>query len=109
MFLALFFGVIDISHKNKWSFFLMVIGMNSIAAYCIADGGLKNVIYDSLFIHLGQNFDKGFGSYATLSVADWCYLHEGLILYCVQAKNIYKDLKVADGIRDEVFFLLHTI
>ncbi|MES3019270.1 MAG: DUF5009 domain-containing protein [Bacteroidota bacterium] len=89
LFLAFFFGVIDIADKKRWSFFLMVIGMNSIAAYCIADGGLKNVIHESLYIHLGQNFDKGFGPYAVLVTGALVLFIEWLILYWMYKKKIF--------------------
>jgi predicted acyltransferase len=67
----------------------MVIGMNSIAAYCIADGGIRNVINDSLYIHLGQNFDKGFGGYATLITGGLVLFIEWLILYWMYKKKIF--------------------
>ncbi len=90
LFLAFFFGVIDIADKKKWSFFLMVVGMNSIAAYCIADGGLKDVIHNSLFIHFGQNFDKVFGvAYASLIGGGLVLLVEWLILYWMYKKKIF--------------------
>ncbi len=89
LFLAFFFGIIDIADKKKWSFFLMIIGMNSIVAYCIADGGLKNVIHESLFIHLGENFDKVFGAYATLISGGLVLLIEWLILYWMYKRKIF--------------------
>ncbi len=89
LFLAFFFCVIDIAGKKKWSFFLMVIGMNSIAAYCIADGGLKNVIHESLYIHLGQDFDKGFGAYATLVAGGLVLFIEWMILFWMYKKKIF--------------------
>ena len=67
LFLAFFYGVVDVANKKNWSFFLMVIGANSIAAYVMADGGLRSLISRSLHIHLGQNYDHVFGpAYATL-------------------------------------------
>lgn len=89
LFLAFFFYVIDIEEKKKWSFFLMVIGMNSIAAYCIADGGLRNVINESLYIHLGQDFDKGFGPYAPLVTGGLVLFIMWLILYWMYKKKIF--------------------
>ncbi len=89
LFLAFFFGVIDIADKKRWSFFLMVIGMNSIAAYCIADGGIRNVINESLYIHLGQNFDKGFGPYAPLVTGGLVLFIMWLILYWMYKKRIF--------------------
>lgn len=89
LFLAFFFAVIDIADKKKWSFFLMVIGMNSIAAYCIADGGIRNVINESLYIHLGQNFDKGFEPYAPLVTGGLVLFFMWLILYWMFKKKIF--------------------
>lgn len=67
LFLAFFYGVVDVSGKRKWSYFLMVIGANSIAAYVFADGGLRALLHKSLYIHLGQNFDHFLGEpYAPL-------------------------------------------
>jgi len=89
LLLAFFFGIIDLADRKKWSFFLMVIGMNSIAAYCIADGGIKNVIHESLYIHLGQNFDKVFGAYAILITGGMVLFIEWLILYWMYKKKIF--------------------
>ncbi|WP_411274977.1 acyltransferase family protein [Daejeonella sp.] len=89
LFLAFFFGIIDIADKKKWSFFLMVIGMNSIAAYCIADGGIRNVINESLYIHFGQNFDKGIGAYAPLFTGGLVLFIMWLILYWMYKKKIF--------------------
>lgn len=67
LFLALFYSIVDMAGKKKWSYFLMVIGANSIAAYVMADAGLRSLIRKSLFIHFGPNFDKILGDpYATL-------------------------------------------
>lgn len=55
LFLAFFYWIIDIKEKTKWAYFLKVIGMNSIAAYCIADA-LGVYISKSLKIHLGENY-----------------------------------------------------
>lgn len=62
LFLAFFYWVVDVLQKRKWSYFLMVIGCNSIAAYCMADGGLRDLISKSLHIHLGQQYDHIFGA-----------------------------------------------
>lgn len=55
LFLAFFYWIIDIKEKSNWAYFLKVIGMNSIAAYCIADA-LGVYISKSLKIHLGENY-----------------------------------------------------
>jgi predicted acyltransferase len=67
LFLAFFYSVVDVAQKRKWAYFLMVIGANSIAAYVMADGGIRSLISDSLHIHLGAAYDHIFGApYATL-------------------------------------------
>jgi heparan-alpha-glucosaminide N-acetyltransferase len=53
--LAAFYAVVDVGQRRGWAFPLMVIGMNSIAAYCMAhlfDGFIGR----NLKTHLGQNF-----------------------------------------------------
>ncbi len=55
LFLAAFAWLIEVKGCKKWAFPLIVVGMNSIAAYCIAhffEGFLEN----SLRIHLGASF-----------------------------------------------------
>ena len=68
----------------------MVIGVNSIAAYVIADGGIKTFIMDSLYIHLGQNFDEVFGpAYVTLVAGGLVLVFEWLILYWMYKRRIF--------------------
>ncbi|MEI2679237.1 MAG: hypothetical protein V9G29_16095 [Burkholderiaceae bacterium] len=58
--MAGFYAVVDARGWKGWSFPLVVIGMNSIAAYCIAhlwDG----FIASSFKTHLGPNAFKLFG------------------------------------------------
>ena len=90
LFLAMFYGLIDMKDRRKGTFFLMVIGVNSIAAYVIADGGMRNVINDSLFIHLGKNFDQILGpAYATLISGGLVLFFEWLILYWMFKKKLF--------------------
>jgi predicted acyltransferase len=90
LFLAMFYGLIDMKNRRKGTFFLMVIGVNSIAAYVIADGGMRNVINDSLFIHLGKNFDQMLGpAYATLISGGLVLFFEWLILYWMYKKKLF--------------------
>jgi predicted acyltransferase len=90
LLLAFFYGVIDVAHRKKWSFFLMVIGVNSIAAYVIADGGIRAFIADSLYIHLGQSYDQVLGTpYATLIKGVLVLLFIWLILYWMYKKKIF--------------------
>lgn len=55
LLLAGFSWVIDVKRYRKWTFPLVVIGMNSIAAYLIAHL-FDRFIPDSLRIHLGPKF-----------------------------------------------------
>jgi predicted acyltransferase len=73
LFLAFFYWIVDIKQKSNRFYFLKVIGMNSIAAYFIADG-LGVYISKSLKIHLGENYATIFGEpYQSL-------VHGGLML-----------------------------
>ena len=62
LLLAGFYAVIDWHGRRRWAFPLLVIGMNSIAAYCLADGGfhafaaaaLRTHTNTFLHTHLGQ-------------------------------------------------------
>jgi predicted acyltransferase len=68
----------------------MVIGVNSIAAYVIADGGIRDFISDSLYIHLGENFDQLFGrAYATLVQGGLVLMFMWLILYWMYKRKIF--------------------
>lgn len=86
--LAMFYWIVDIKEKKKWFFILMVIGMNSIAAYCIADG-FGSFITKSLYTHLGH-YDQVFGdAYSTLVKGLFVLTIEWLILYWMYRKKIF--------------------
>lgn len=89
LFLAFFYGVMDVAGKKDWAFVLKVIGMNSIAAYVIADG-FSPFIANSLYIHLGQTFDQVLGvPYVTLVKGSLVLLLEWLILYWMYKRKIF--------------------
>lgn len=61
LLLGAFYAVIDALGRKRWAFPLIVIGMNSIAAYCMAhlfDGFISG----SLRTHLGPNLFKSLGA-----------------------------------------------
>jgi predicted acyltransferase len=90
LFLSFFYYVIDIKQHKRWSFFLMVIGVNSIAAYVISDGGIRSFIEKSLYIHLGPHFSDVFGSpYKTLVAGGLTLFLVWLILYWMYKKRIF--------------------
>ena len=60
LLLAGFYAVIDLCGRKGWAFPLVVIGMNSIAAYCIAHL-FDSFIGKALTTNLGQNTFKLFG------------------------------------------------
>ena len=61
LLLAAFYFVIDGVRFKAWSFPLVVIGMNSIAAYCIAHL-FEDFIGRNLVTHLGNAFFQRFGA-----------------------------------------------
>ena len=61
LFLAGFSWVVDVKGYRKWAFPLVVIGMNSIAAYVIAHLW-QRFILDSFRIHLGEHFFQVLGT-----------------------------------------------
>ncbi|HEV2493289.1 MAG TPA: DUF5009 domain-containing protein [Terriglobia bacterium] len=89
LFLAGFSWVIDVRRYRRWTFPLVVIGMNSIAAYCIAHF-LESFIIGTFRIHLGPNFFQFLGAglqplmtgIAVLS----CYR---LVLYWMYGKKLF--------------------
>jgi heparan-alpha-glucosaminide N-acetyltransferase len=60
LFLAVFSWVIDVKGYRKWTFPLVVVGMNSIAAYLMAHL-FGAFIADSFRIHLGPQFFQVLG------------------------------------------------
>jgi len=61
LFLAAFSWVIDVKQRRGWAFPLVVIGMNSIAAYCMAHF-FENFLVSSFSINLGSHFFAFFGA-----------------------------------------------
>ena len=55
LFLAAFAWFIEVKGYKRWAFPLLVVGMNSIAAYCMAHF-FEKFLSSSLRIHLGANF-----------------------------------------------------
>jgi heparan-alpha-glucosaminide N-acetyltransferase len=61
LFLAAFSWVIEVKGYRRWAFPLVVVGMNSIAAYLIAHL-FEDFVRSSLRIHLGDRLFQVFGS-----------------------------------------------
>jgi predicted acyltransferase len=89
LLMALFYYLIDIKNQNKWFVWLMIIGMNSIAAYIIAHT-VDSYISKALHTHLGENYDTLFGiSYRTLVHGGLILFFEWLILRWMYKKKIF--------------------
>lgn len=89
LFLAFFYWVVDVLQKRNWFFVLTVIGMNSIAAYFIADA-LNSYVSKSLKIHLGQNYATIFGEpYQTLVHGALVLLIDWMILKWMYNKKLF--------------------
>lgn len=89
LFLALFYYVIDLKRYTSWSYFLLVIGTNSIAAYIIAHT-IDSFISKNLMIHLGNNFPNIFGlPYASLVHGGLILIIEWLVLYWMYQRKIF--------------------
>jgi predicted acyltransferase len=89
LFMAGFYAVIDAHGWKGWSFPLVVIGMNSIAAYCIAhlwDGFISS----SFKTHLGPNFFKMFGdTFAPMAQGAAVLLVFWLILFWMYRRKLF--------------------
>jgi heparan-alpha-glucosaminide N-acetyltransferase len=88
-FLAAFSWIIDVKSHRRWAFPLIVVGMNSIAAYLIAHLW-EDFIQENLHINLGYAIFRVFGTGleslmlgATVMVIYW------LVLYSMYRKQIF--------------------
>jgi len=61
LLMAFFYGLVDMAGFKKLTFPIMVVGMNSIAIYCLVHL-IDGFIISSLKTHLGKNFFLLFGS-----------------------------------------------
>ncbi len=89
LLLALFYVIIDVYQIKKWSFPLMVIGVNSIAAYVFAHT-IDSFIASTMSIHLGNQYNQFLGvSYSTLVSGTLILFFEILILWWMYRKKIF--------------------
>jgi predicted acyltransferase len=58
LMLAAFYWLIDLRGRRRWAFPLVVVGMNSIAMYCMAQL-MKPWVRDNLRTHLGRSLFAG--------------------------------------------------
>jgi len=62
LLLAAFCWVIEVKQRKGWAFPLVVIGMNSITAYCIAHNFMESFLMRSFRTCLGPHFFEFFGT-----------------------------------------------
>ena len=87
--MAGFYGVVDARGWKGWSFPLVVIGMNSIAAYCIAHLW-EGFIISSLKTNLGPNTFKLFGdTFAPMFQGAAVLLALWLILFWMYRRKLF--------------------
>ncbi|HEV2393777.1 MAG TPA: DUF5009 domain-containing protein [Verrucomicrobiae bacterium] len=89
LLLAGFYVVMDVWGRKRWAFALVVIGMNSIAAYCIAHL-FEGFVSSSLNTHLGSHIFLAFGSaYAPPLHGAAVLLVFWLMLYWMYRRKIF--------------------
>jgi predicted acyltransferase len=87
--LASFYAILDILGAQFWAFPLRVIGMNSIAAYCMAALS-ESFIAKNLVIHLGMNAFKVTGpSYEPLLQGAAVLFVLWLILFWLYRRKVF--------------------
>jgi predicted acyltransferase len=89
LFLAFFYGVMDVLNWSAWAFPFRVIGANSITAYCLAHL-VEGFISDNVRTHLGQDVFKLLGSaYEPLVRGCAVVLILWLVLYWMYRRKLY--------------------
>jgi predicted acyltransferase len=88
--LAGFYLVLDGAGLQAWAFPLRVIGMNSIAAYCLAHYPFAPLFRDALKVHLGTKVFQYWGvAYQDFAVGVGVLLLEWLVLFWMYRRGIF--------------------
>jgi heparan-alpha-glucosaminide N-acetyltransferase len=89
LFLAVFSWIIDVKAHRRWAFPLVVVGMNSIAAYLIAHLW-EDFIVNNLHINLGYGIFRIFGTgLEPLMLGTAVMMIYWLILYWMYRKKLF--------------------
>jgi heparan-alpha-glucosaminide N-acetyltransferase len=89
LFLAGFYVVMDLWGNKRWAFPLVVIGMNSIAAYCMAHL-FEGFVFKNLTTHFGENAFAVFGAaYEPLLHGAAVLLAFWFLLYWMYRRKIF--------------------
>jgi predicted acyltransferase len=90
LILAGFYVVMDMVGFKVWGFPLRVIGMNSIAAYCLAHQPFAPFFREALRTHLGKEFFTQWGAaYETLALGGAVLAVEWLVLFWMYRRGIF--------------------
>lgn len=90
LLLAGFYAVVDRVGWRGWAFPLVVVGMNSIAAYCISTSFVKPEIHKMVRRHLGEQTFRVFGpEYAPLLHGAVTLTLLWLILYWMYRRKVF--------------------
>ena len=90
LLLAAFYWVVDMRGWRAWAFPLVVVGMNSIAMYCLADGGFRSFVLDSFHTHLGRRFfTYAFGAYGPIAETSAALLVLWLVCLWMYRRRIF--------------------
>ena len=87
--LALLYALADVWNRRAWAFPLIVIGMNSIAAYCMAHL-TESFIHQALKRHVTPHYFAMFGrEYRPLVMGTSIILIQWLILYWMYRRRLF--------------------
>lgn len=90
LLLALFYALLDMRCWRAWAFPFTVVGMNSIAMYCLADGGFRSFILGAFHTHLGGKFfGNRFGVYAPITESSAALLALWLVCLWMYRRKIF--------------------
>ncbi len=85
-FLAVFYGIIDLLKFSRWSFFFVVIGMNSLTIYLVNRfvnfRSTSKLLFEGLYAPLNVKWHGVFESFGALALV-W------LLLYFLYRKKIF--------------------
>jgi len=84
--LSIFYLIIDVLQFVKWSFFFIVVGMNSITIYVGSQLIDYNLPVEKIFGGFIQFFDKGFRPVLAICFA---ILFQWLLFYFLYKKKIF--------------------
>jgi predicted acyltransferase len=89
LLLAAFYGIVDWFGWRGWSFPLVVVGMNSIAIYCMSNAGFKGFVSRNLHANLGRDLFAWAGVLAPILDAALVLLILWLILLWMYRRKIF--------------------